>query len=131
MWSRSIQSETEDILIQIADAARNQVLGAKSTGKVVFTDGEDALRFLVELPDEGSISFIDDFVAALEQNVATYGIRPIQFPPPRLRKPRPSFDTPEVGNESVSIRTWTDAQLRSLSVQPRGFVPGSTVKVET
>ena len=45
VWSRSIQSETEDILIQIADAARNQVLGAKSTGKVVFTDGEDALTF--------------------------------------------------------------------------------------
>ena len=131
VWARSIQSETEDILIQIADAARNQVLGAKSTGKVVFTDGSDALRFIVELPDEGAISFVDDFVGALQENVATFGLRPIQFPPPRLRNPRPSFDTPEVGNESVSIRTWTDAQLRSISVQPRGFVPGSSVKVET
>ena len=102
-----------------------QPLASKQAGTLTLTDGDDALRFSVDLLPE--TSYVADFRASLTSGAAAYGVQPLyRIPPPGVVK-QAVIEIPEPGNPGVSIEVVNEAVLTAIAVvsrAPRGN-PGS------
>ena len=95
----------------------NQPLGSKLGGSVRFEDGEDALRFIVNLPPEGERpGFMKDTLMNIA-NGTMKGISPRFVVPPRATVPDAEIYVPEPGNEAnVDIRFLQNVTLKEMSI---------------
>ena len=117
-WKKGFEDLNREILIQLGDAGRNQVLASRQAGSVRFKNTEERLEFEADI--DRAVSFADDFIRQLESGQIPYTVRPYQSIPPVERVRTPYRDVPEPGNPSVLIRTFDDVILRSLNIVPRG-----------
>ena len=84
-----------------------------------MTDGDDAVRFEVDLPDEArQPSWMRDAVLAVEAGLSV-GVSPGFSVPPANVIPNAEELIPEPGNPGVSIRAINAAVLYELSIVTR------------
>ena len=94
-------------------------LGSLLTGNARVTDGDDAVRFEVDLPDEArQPSWMRDAVLAVEAGLSV-GVSPGFSVPPANVIPNAEELIPEPGNPGVSIRSINAAVLYELSIVTR------------
>ena len=117
-WKFALEDLNREILIQLGDTARNQVIASKRAGSATFESDDKELRFVAELADD--TTYIEDFIKQLNSGRILYQLRPFQTIPPTERVPKPYVDIPEVGNPGVYIRTFGDTILNSMNIVPRG-----------
>ena len=97
----------------------NKPLGSLLSGTARLTDGDDALRFEVDLPEvSGQPSWMQDTVAQVRGGLAG-GISPGFRVPPRTAVSNAEELVPEPGNPGVSIRQINQAVLYEISVVTR------------
>ena len=102
-----------------------QPLASKQAGTLAIDDGDDALRFSVDLLPE--TSYVSDFRASLDSGAAVYGVQPLYRVPPPGVVSNAIEEIPEPGNPGVSIEVVNEAVLTAIAVvsrPPRGN-PGS------
>lgn len=117
-WKQAFADLNREILLQLGDAGRNQVLASRQAGSVRFKNTEERLEFEADI--DRAVQFADDFIRQLESGQIPYTVRPYQSIPPSEVVPKPYRDLPEKGNPGVFIRTFDDVILRSLNIVPRG-----------
>ena len=94
-------------------------LGSLIAGNARVTDGDDAISFEVDLPDEArQPSWIRDAVLAVEAGLSV-GVSPGFRVPPANVVPNAEELVPEPGNPGVSIRVIKQAVLIELSIVTR------------
>ena len=104
-------------------------LGSLLAGNARVTDGDDAVRFEVDLPDEArQPSWVRDAVLAIEGGLAV-GISPGFRVPPANVIPNAEALEPEPGNPGVSVRVINQAVLIELSVVTRPAYAETAVDV--
>ena len=117
-WKFALEDLNREILVQLGDTARNQVIASRRAGSVKFQSDEKELKFVAELAAD--TSYLEDFIKQLDSGQIEYTLRPFQTLAPTERVPRPYRDIPEAGNPGVYIRTYGDAILNSMNIVPRG-----------
>ena len=107
----------------------NRPLGSMLAGNARVVDGDDAIRFEVDLPDPADQpSWMADTVRSVRAGLAG-GISPGFRVPPRSAVPDAESLEPEPGNPGVSIRVIRQAVLFELSVVSRPAFSETTVDV--
>ena len=117
-WKFALEDLNREILIQLGDAGRNQVIASRRAGSVKFETDEKRLKFVARL--EADTSYLEDFSRQLNSGQIEYTLRPFQSIPPVERVAKPYVDLPEKGNPGVFIRTFGDTILNSMNITPRG-----------
>ena len=97
----------------------NKPLGSLLAGNARVIDGDDKVRFEVDLPDEArQPPWVRDAVLAIEGGLAV-GVSPgFRIPPANVVANAESLE-PEPGNPGVSIRIIRQAVLYELSIVTR------------
>lgn len=107
----------------------NRPLGSMLTGNARVVDGDDALRFEVDLPEEArQPSWVRDAVLGIEGGLAS-GVSPGFRIPPASVVPDAERFVPEPGNLGVSIRDIRQAVLHELSIVTRPAYSETAVDV--
>ena len=107
----------------------NKPLGSMLAGSARVVDGDDALRFEVDLPDAADQpSHMRDAVAMVRSGLAG-GISPGFRVPPRNAVPDAETLEPERGNPGVDIRVIRQAVLYELSIVTRPAYAETSVDV--
>ncbi len=97
----------------------NKPLGSMLAGTARVTDGDDAVRFEVDLPDDADMpTHMRDTVAMVRTGLAG-GVSPGFRVPPANAVPNAETLTPEPGNPGVMIREVNQAVLVEMSVVTR------------
>ena len=102
-------------------------LGSLIARNAPVVDGDDAVHFEVDLPDEDrQPSWIRDAVLAVEAGLSV-GVSPGFKVPPANVVPNAEELIPEAGNPGVSIRVIKQAVLIELSIVTRPAYPETAV----
>ena len=117
-WKFALEDLNREILIQLGDTARNQVIASRRAGSVTFESNEKELKFVADLARD--TTYLEDFIRQLNSGHIEYTLRPYQSIPPIERVRKPYVDVPEKGNPGVYIRTFGDTILNSMNIVPRG-----------
>ena len=107
----------------------NRPLGSKKAGTLKLRDSDDALNFVVQLPEPGDMtSWQVDALRAAEQGLIR-GVSPGFRVPPSSAVRGAQELIPEPGNPGVSIRIIHEAILYELSLVSRPAYPDTVIDI--
>ena len=116
-FQEALEDLDREIDLRLGDTA-DRIIASRRAGTLILTDTDSGLEFEIpELPE--GVTFLDDFLALLDQEAIAPGVMPLFRIPPADVIENATELVPEDGNEAVLIEVINHAILTSLAVHTR------------